>query len=49
MNADVVVIGMGPGGEEVEKTADVLASANGHARRVEIEPTMKSFREKVTI
>src|SRR5215469_5713053 len=31
------------------KTADVLASANGHARRVEIEPTMKSFREQVTI
>jgi threonine synthase len=31
------------------KTADVLASANGHARRVEIEPTLKSFREKVTI
>jgi threonine synthase len=31
------------------KTADVLASVDGHARRVEIEPTMKSFREKVTI
>src|SRR5258707_851670 len=31
------------------KTADVLASANGHARRVEIEPTLKSFREKVNI
>jgi threonine synthase len=31
------------------KTADVLASANGHAKRVEIDPTMKSFREKVTI
>ena len=32
------------------KTADVLASANGHSsRRVEIEPTMKSFREKVSI
>ncbi len=31
------------------KTADVLASANGHAQRVEIEPTMKSFREKVAI
>ncbi len=31
------------------KTADVLASANGHARRVEIEPTLKSFREVVTI
>ena len=27
----------------------VLASVDGHARRVEIEPTMKSFREKVTI
>jgi len=31
------------------KTADVLASANGHARRVEIDPTLKSFRENVTI
>src|SRR5256885_16389076 len=31
------------------KTADVLASVNGHAKRVEIEPTMKSFREKVSI
>ncbi|TMC53031.1 MAG: threonine synthase [Chloroflexi bacterium] len=31
------------------KTADVLTSVNGHANRVEIEPTMKSFREKVTI
>ena len=31
------------------KTADVLTSANGHARRVEIEPTMKSFREKVSL
>ncbi len=31
------------------KTADVLASANGHARRVEIEPSMKSFREQVNI
>ena len=31
------------------KTADVLASVNGHARRVEIDPTLKSFREKVTI
>ena len=30
-------------------TADVLASVDGHARRVEIEPTLKSFREKVTI
>jgi threonine synthase len=31
------------------KTADVLASANGHGRRVEIDPTLKSFREKVTL
>jgi threonine synthase len=31
------------------KTADVLASVDGHARRMEIEPTMKSFREKVNI
>ena len=31
------------------KTADVLASVDGHAKRVEIEPTMKSFREKVSI
>jgi threonine synthase len=31
------------------KTADVLASVDGRARRVEIEPTMKSFRENVTI
>jgi threonine synthase len=31
------------------KTADVLTSANGHARTVEIEPTLKSFREKVSI
>jgi threonine synthase len=31
------------------KTADVLASVDGHVRRVEIEPTMKSFREKVTV
>lgn len=31
------------------KTADVLASADGHARWVEIEPTMKSFRERVNI
>jgi threonine synthase len=32
------------------KTADVLTSTNGHAsKRVEIEPTMKSFREKVSI
>ena len=31
------------------KTADVMTSVNGHANRVEIEPTMKSFREKVTI
>jgi threonine synthase len=31
------------------KTADVLASSNGHARRVEIDPTLKSFREKVEV
>jgi threonine synthase len=31
------------------KTADVLASANGHGRRVEIDPTLKSFREKVNL
>jgi threonine synthase len=31
------------------KTADVLATVDGHARRVEIEPTLKSFREKVNI
>jgi threonine synthase len=31
------------------KTADVLASVDGQARRVEIEPTLKSFREKVNI
>jgi len=31
------------------KTADVLASVDGHARRVEIEPTLRSFREKVNI
>jgi threonine synthase len=31
------------------KTADVLASRNGHGRRIEIEPTMKSFREQVQI
>jgi threonine synthase len=29
------------------KTADVLAASNGHGSRVEIEPTLKSFREKV--
>jgi hypothetical protein len=27
----------------------VLASVDGHAKRVEIEPTLKSFREKVNI
>ena len=26
-----------------------VASANGHAKRVEIEPTLKSFREMVKI
>ncbi|TAN32775.1 threonine synthase [bacterium] len=31
------------------KTADVLASVDGHARRVEIDPTLKSLREKVNI
>src|SRR5260221_4136611 len=31
------------------KTADVLASANGHGRRGEIDPTLKSFREKVAL
>jgi threonine synthase len=31
------------------KTADVLTSANGHVKRVEIEATLKSFREKVNI
>jgi threonine synthase len=31
------------------KTADVLTSANGHGHRVEIDPTLKSFRENVTI
>ena len=31
------------------KTADVLASVDGHAKRLEIEPTLKSFREKVTV
>ena len=31
------------------KTADVLASVNGHSRRVEIDPSLKSFREKVEI
>ena len=28
---------------------NLLATANGHSRRVEIEPTLKSFREKVNI
>jgi threonine synthase len=31
------------------KTADVLTPSNGHGHRVEIEPTLKSFREKVNI
>src|SRR5579864_4957501 len=31
------------------KTADVLAGRNGHARRVEIDPTLKSFRQSVNI
>jgi threonine synthase len=31
------------------KTADALASSNGHGNRIEIDPSLKSFREKVTI
>jgi threonine synthase len=31
------------------KTADVLADAGGDHQRVEIDPTLKSFREKVNI
>lgn len=31
------------------KTADVLTRANGHATNVEIDPTLKSFRENVRI
>ncbi|MGA8924032.1 MAG: threonine synthase, partial [Candidatus Dormiibacterota bacterium] len=31
------------------KTADVLTSANGHSKRTEIDPTLKSFREMVNI
>jgi threonine synthase len=31
------------------KTAEVLASSNGHGRRVEIDPSLKSFREKVNL
>ncbi|HEY1455400.1 MAG TPA: threonine synthase [Candidatus Dormibacteraeota bacterium] len=31
------------------KTADVLAQADGNPRRVEIDPTLKSFREKVNV
>ena len=31
------------------KTADVLATTNGHSKRMEIEPTLKSFREMVKI
>ncbi|HYM65662.1 MAG TPA: pyridoxal-phosphate dependent enzyme, partial [Patescibacteria group bacterium] len=31
------------------KTSDVLAAGNGHSRRVEIEPTLKSFRDTVKI
>ncbi|HYM96093.1 MAG TPA: threonine synthase [Candidatus Sulfotelmatobacter sp.] len=31
------------------KTADVLEPANGHAKRLEIDPTLKSFRERVNI
>jgi threonine synthase len=31
------------------KTADVLAAADGQGRRVEIEPSLRSFREKVNL
>jgi len=31
------------------KTADVLSTGDGSARRVEIDPNLKSFREQVTI
>src|SRR5205823_5583933 len=31
------------------KTADVLPSANGHGRRVEIAARLKAFREKVAL
>ena len=31
------------------KTADALASSNGHGSRVEIDPSLKSFREMVTV
>ena len=31
------------------KTADVLTRVDGHAKRVEIDPSLKSFREKVNI
>jgi threonine synthase len=31
------------------KTADVLTSENGNSRRVEIDPSLKSFREQVTL
>src|ERR1700716_3245266 len=45
--------GDGGGGASVPghgvKPAVALASANGNARRAEIEPTLKSFREKVNI
>ena len=46
-NGDEVVVAYVPG--HGLKTADVLASANGHAQRVEIDPTLKSFREMVKI
>jgi len=31
------------------KTAEVLAASNGHGHRVEIDPSLKSFREKVNL
>jgi len=31
------------------KTAEVLADSNGHGHRVEIEPSLKSFREQVNL
>jgi len=31
------------------KTAEVLAASNGHGHRVEIDPSIKSFREKVSL
>jgi threonine synthase len=31
------------------KTAEVMAASNGHGHRVEIDPSLKSFREKVNL